>query len=408
MPMHGVGFSYYDILGVSPNATTEEIKTAYRSAVRKYHPDVNAAPNAQRLTEMLNDAYAVLSDANRRREYDNAIAGGSPTVEAQEPANQVWDLYACDKCGRVDVHLRYALFFRVWSILIYSQMKGDGGVLCPECRSKLAISTVLFSVILGPWGFPWGIFYTIRALAASLRGGEMPRAENAQLLRHQGVAFLQRGLINEARTALTTAQRFERNTGVTDLLADNEIFGISTELPSPGWLKGQTIAAFSWAIPIVLLFIFFAAIGSNDNTAAGSGTTSNASAAQAAASPGATAQDGDSAGNLSTNESACLSDAKNERWINAYSDCRAARSDTVARITASTTQSERDGYALVGAIEEFNEAVGASKSGYDSAAKQFARESVAAFDRLRNSADADVRAQATRYYNCYGLDRCPK
>ncbi|MGP6156290.1 MAG: J domain-containing protein [Vulcanimicrobiaceae bacterium] len=65
---------YYDVLGVSLNASPAQIKAAYRAAIRKYHPDVNRAPNAQRLTALLNEAYATLSHPDKRRAHDAALA----------------------------------------------------------------------------------------------------------------------------------------------------------------------------------------------------------------------------------------------------------------------------------------------------------------------------------------------
>lgn len=71
-------FSHYDLLGVRADASTSEIRDAYRCAMLQYHPDVNPAPNAQSLATMLNRAYAVLSDATLRRQYDESI-GIQPT-----------------------------------------------------------------------------------------------------------------------------------------------------------------------------------------------------------------------------------------------------------------------------------------------------------------------------------------
>jgi len=59
--------NYYDILWVSKNATTEEIKKAYRKLAMKYHPD--RWWDAEKFKE-INEAYSVLSDENKRREYD--------------------------------------------------------------------------------------------------------------------------------------------------------------------------------------------------------------------------------------------------------------------------------------------------------------------------------------------------
>ncbi len=61
---------YYEILGVPRNATLEEIKQAYRRLARQYHPDVNKSPDAEEKFKEINEAYAVLSDEEKRRIYD--------------------------------------------------------------------------------------------------------------------------------------------------------------------------------------------------------------------------------------------------------------------------------------------------------------------------------------------------
>ena len=62
---------YYDILGVSRNATEKEIKSAYRTLARQLHPDVNAADKtAEEKFKKVNEAYAVVGDTQTRRDYD--------------------------------------------------------------------------------------------------------------------------------------------------------------------------------------------------------------------------------------------------------------------------------------------------------------------------------------------------
>lgn len=62
---------YYQILGLNKNASQEEIKNAYRKLVFKYHPDRNKEdPSAADKMKEINEAYAVLSDPAKRREYD--------------------------------------------------------------------------------------------------------------------------------------------------------------------------------------------------------------------------------------------------------------------------------------------------------------------------------------------------
>lgn len=61
---------YYELLGVSRDATEQDLKKAYRQLARKYHPDVNKAPDAEEKFKGINEAYGVLSDPQKRAQYD--------------------------------------------------------------------------------------------------------------------------------------------------------------------------------------------------------------------------------------------------------------------------------------------------------------------------------------------------
>lgn len=61
---------YYEILGVPKSATAADIKTAYRQSALKFHPDRNKEPGAEAKFKEINEAYEVLSDANKRASYD--------------------------------------------------------------------------------------------------------------------------------------------------------------------------------------------------------------------------------------------------------------------------------------------------------------------------------------------------
>ncbi len=63
--------NYYETLGVPKSATKEQIKDAYRKLVMKYHPDVNKDPKAKVKMQELNEAYAVLSDDQKKAKYDS-------------------------------------------------------------------------------------------------------------------------------------------------------------------------------------------------------------------------------------------------------------------------------------------------------------------------------------------------
>ena len=68
---------YYAILEVSQDASTDEIRKAFQAKARKLHPDINKAPDAEEKFKEVSEAYAVLSDPEKRKRYD-AMRSGNP------------------------------------------------------------------------------------------------------------------------------------------------------------------------------------------------------------------------------------------------------------------------------------------------------------------------------------------
>jgi curved DNA-binding protein CbpA len=94
--------NYYDLLGVSPDATPDEMKAAYRQLVKQHHPDTGAESD---FIHQLNEAYAVLSDPDRRAAYDY-----QPTPE--RPTGRFW--------GAEPHNLNFSLKSQlVWAILLF-------------------------------------------------------------------------------------------------------------------------------------------------------------------------------------------------------------------------------------------------------------------------------------------------
>src|SRR4051795_1631339 len=77
---------YYKILGVGRSASDKDIKAAYRKLARKYHPDVNPGDkSAEDKFKEINEAYEVLSDADKRKRYDQLGANWKSGEEFRPP-----------------------------------------------------------------------------------------------------------------------------------------------------------------------------------------------------------------------------------------------------------------------------------------------------------------------------------
>ncbi len=79
---------YYAILGVSHNANFLEIRKSYRKLAKKYHPDRNKSPLAEETIKKINEAFEILSDRRKRKQYDleasNVYAATDFTIEEKE------------------------------------------------------------------------------------------------------------------------------------------------------------------------------------------------------------------------------------------------------------------------------------------------------------------------------------
>ncbi|BCU06386.1 DnaJ C-terminal domain-containing protein [Allochromatium tepidum] len=80
---------YYAVLGVARDASADEIKKAFRKLARKYHPDVSKEKDAEARMKDVNEAYAVLSDPEKRAAYDQLSQGYQPGQDFRPPPD--WD-----------------------------------------------------------------------------------------------------------------------------------------------------------------------------------------------------------------------------------------------------------------------------------------------------------------------------
>lgn len=86
--------THYEVLGVSPDASTAQVRTAFRRLVREHHPDTNASGSSEALAA-INEAWRVLGDLRLRRDYDRSLSsvsrrtGGPETLDAPLAAETV-------------------------------------------------------------------------------------------------------------------------------------------------------------------------------------------------------------------------------------------------------------------------------------------------------------------------------
>ena len=87
--------THYELLGVAPDASAEEIQRAYRLLARRHHPDV--APEADRATmAAINGAWAVLGDPVRRRSYDAGLGRPERPARPAPPPGADWQPFEYD------------------------------------------------------------------------------------------------------------------------------------------------------------------------------------------------------------------------------------------------------------------------------------------------------------------------
>ena len=193
---------YYALLGVLPSASTSEIKDAFRRKAMELHPDRNPSQEATRQFQLLNEAYAVLSEPSSRAQYDTIALSAE---QATHDAKQTVDPVVCSCCGIVSAQPRYYIFYEVKSFIVQTTKSAVQGIFCSSCAEKKAIMASASTWFLGWWCFPWGPIYTVQAIYTNLIGGLRPPEINARLVAHQALFFGLQGKIGLARAVALDA-----------------------------------------------------------------------------------------------------------------------------------------------------------------------------------------------------------
>ncbi len=154
--------NYYEILKVSQNASTEDIKHAYRKLAHIYHPDKSTGSNNAFISISL--AYAVLSNPEKRKVYDLSLnSQNSKTSDSYRP---IYDHNLCQGCG-IRAPLKHVRLFQNIGLLFQRKSRSIEGNLCKNCIDKYFSRFTLTTFIFGWWGLI-SFFVTIGYLANNL------------------------------------------------------------------------------------------------------------------------------------------------------------------------------------------------------------------------------------------------
>lgn len=128
---------YYALLGVSEHATYHELKRAYRRLARKYHPDRNNSSHAESMIKKINAAFEILSDQEKRSQYDKSHLSiefheEEPQHDSQEKASKAYQFHPDNK-----------------SINGHNDISADGGRNNPRSVQLESVSSNLLDVPKG-------------------------------------------------------------------------------------------------------------------------------------------------------------------------------------------------------------------------------------------------------------------
>ena len=93
--------NYYDVLGIVPDASQDDIKKAYRRLAKAYHPDVNREPGAAARFREINEANQVLSQPGRRAQYDRIVLVQAMHVEHEREKRERYERWRDAQPGSV-------------------------------------------------------------------------------------------------------------------------------------------------------------------------------------------------------------------------------------------------------------------------------------------------------------------
>jgi curved DNA-binding protein CbpA len=198
---------YYKILNVSPSASDDEIKIAYRNLAKRLHPDLNPGVDTTAIFQKVNEAYSVLSDPIQRAKYSkrsdtkqNYSYSTSYQKEHTRPKESVLEPYRCSACNCVSHKLRHVKYNQVVSFIFGSNTTTIWGIFCEQCAADKIRKASLITGAFGWMSVP-GVFHTAFALGRNLTGGRQENSINMEICARQALYYHQLGQKDKAVSA---------------------------------------------------------------------------------------------------------------------------------------------------------------------------------------------------------------
>ncbi|WP_295444514.1 J domain-containing protein [Sphingorhabdus sp. EL138] len=122
--------NFYEVLGVSPSSEPEVIAAAYKAMMRKYHPDTNKSPSAEKKFTDINEAYEVLKNAVSRREHDvdleqddtsiaSSLLSSASNSQESEPESLNKKSPFLGKQGEIRIWVIFAVAYAAIALIYY-------------------------------------------------------------------------------------------------------------------------------------------------------------------------------------------------------------------------------------------------------------------------------------------------
>jgi len=155
----------YELLGVEADASEQDVRKAFESLAKRWHPDNNEAVGAAARFRAIVEAYAAIRAARRGRSTRSWIKDGRP-----------WPPVACRLCGEAIAVPHSTEYVAVASFLLWTRRYRTVGFFCERCDARAAFDASLTSAIFGWWSIQ-GIVLTPLSVVTNAAGGKRDRAK---------------------------------------------------------------------------------------------------------------------------------------------------------------------------------------------------------------------------------------